>query len=178
MDILAFLDLVESSAVVGPVWHGSPHSFDEFRPGPARKLEMLSFGFHFFSDRAVAERYAFGDLRRKKTSGVLYEAKLSYTKQLDIERVVKKGEVLWSMVEELAPRMRHFTLDGVKACWLRNVLDGVPPARTEVVLRQWGFDLVKYKAIIRFLSGSSPNEAAAYIALNSSQINVVAKHLE
>lgn len=120
------------------LFHGTTKDFDRFRRGGHRRNQQLAFGIHFAEDRAFAELYAQGQ------NGRIIEASLDVRRLLDTTRLIREGSEDWQAVAALFRRTQHkpYVSDGLT----HLSLDIFDPARAERILRDLGYDGVRYEA--------------------------------
>ena len=149
------LDNAAKSAgyVVGPVFHGTSNGgFKEFAVARPRKNETLSFGIHFWRDKALAERYASDpDVARKggRTPEVR-EVYLAANNPLDVERIVEDGTPEFALAKQIAKKnfIACKNEAGVSIAYLKNNIDDAPAERTRLMLMEAGYDSILYKGDI------------------------------
>lgn len=185
----AFKNWFQSSKVVDAdgkplvVYHGTPKGgFEEFSWKPGRN-QQLGFGAHFSEDRTLSEGYASGQYTRtKKGKGQVYEVYLSIQKPLDATQIVKEGSPEYALAEKIMgkDKWRRFTSrdeDGLRSGYLQKALDGSDPKRVERILREAGYDGVKYEAIVTEGAGQHTRKvqsATSWVVFDKTQIKSVA----
>ncbi len=153
----AFRRWFRNSAVVNEagdpmvVYHGTTATFDAFKPF-YRKGEMLGFGVHFAEDVEIAAKYAFekGVSRRGKTPRLI-AAFLSVQNPLIADAIVREGSREFVLAKKLwtksfwAPQ----DADGVPCVFVQNAIDRTDSKRAEKLIRDAGYDGVRYMASLR-----------------------------
>lgn len=133
------------------VYHGTTASFDAFAPHH-RKGEMLGFGVHFAEDVELAAKYAFETgVARKGSSPRLIAAFLSVQSPLYGDSIVPEGTPEFALAKKLwtvrfwAPQ----DADGVPCVYVQNAIDKTDSKRAERLIRDAGYDGVRYMASLR-----------------------------
>jgi len=143
--------------VIGPVFHGTTRGgFSEFRLGPGRKNETLSFGVHFWYDKAMADRYAEDPLVRRSKSGTpeVKSAYLAIQNPLDAERIVEEGSPEFELLRKIAGRkfLSMKNESGIPIAYIKNNLDDAVPSRVHGMLIDAGYDGLLYSGDIGSVS--------------------------
>jgi hypothetical protein len=136
----------------------------------------MGFGTHVTPDPEFSSEYAIGNAARKGPSPNIMPLKVNLGNMLDANQIVKEGTEEFELAKKLAGK-RLFTQNdenGVKSVFLQNAIDSTSPARAYNILRDAGYDSVKYKAKIKTpLVGNAyipGREADAYTVLNPANI--------
>lgn len=174
-------DSITESSITA--YHGtSSGGFDAFKPN-YRRGEQLGFGIHFTTDEEFARRYAFDDkVARKGKSPMVYKVSLELNNVLDLDQIVKEGSPEFELGKKVAGRS-FFPVkdeDGKLAIYLQNAIDSSPNhKRTEKLIRDAGYDSVKYVSKIRTVGignyYASSGEAESYVVFEPSQVKIVDK---
>lgn len=135
------------------VYHGTTAGpFDAFRPF-YRKGEDLGFGIHFAEDVEFAAGYAFDEsVARKGKEPRLIAAFLSVQNVLNADAIVLEGSREFALAKKcwtvnfFAPQNEH----GVRGVWLQGAINRASdPKRAERLIRDAGYDGVRYKATLK-----------------------------
>lgn len=136
-------------AIVFPGWHGTPNGeFSEFKPN-IRKNEQLGFGIHAADNRSFAERYALMPRKiNKSNQPTLYQVEVGMENPLKADDVVIEGDPRFALAKKLAGQHFFSSKDenGVPATFLQNAIDATSPQRAERLIRDAGYDGVRYMA--------------------------------
>ena len=156
------------------VFHGTTASFDAFRPF-YRKNEDLGFGVHFATKPEFAGRYAFvSTTRRKGDSPKIIPVYLSAQKPLYSNQLAVEGTPEFALAKKLLPRLpRVSNENGLLVAWPQNAINQSSPKRAEKIIREAGYDGVRYAASVRqsFVSGTAViDESEAWIVFEPTQI--------
>ena len=162
------------------VYHGTTAGdFDAFRPN-YRKGEELGFGIHFAKDRDFAVKYAQDPtVARKGKSPKVYEVYLSIQRPLVADAIVIEGTPEFTLAKKLAGN-KLFTSpgeDGLLQAYMQNAIDHTTAPRAEKLIREAGYDGIRYEAQLstsewtgRGLSLARVASSRSYIVFNPSQI--------
>jgi len=159
------------------VYHGTTaEDFHSFRPN-IRKNEQLGFGIHHSEDPSFASRYANDPhTARKGKFPRVYASHLSIKNPLMADSFVKQGTPEFDLAKKLAGS-KFFTQkdeDGIPTVYLQNAIDSANPKIAEKLIREAGYDGVRYQArlIRQQLHGqySSAAQSPSWIVFDPSQI--------
>lgn len=133
------------------VYHGTTAgAFRCFEPR-YRKNEQLGFGIHFAVDREFAKRYATDPtVARRGKQPHVHETWLSAQRVLEAAALVKEGSAEFELAIKLAGRKLYIDRDehGVRCAWLQNAIDLSSAPRAERIIRDAGFDGIRYESRI------------------------------
>lgn len=168
--------VVDSRGRPLPVFHGTTAKFDAFRPF-YRKNEELGFGVHFAVKPEFAGRYAFvEETRRKGDSPQIIPAYLSVQRPLYSNQIVTEGTPEFALAKKFSPKQRLYMKSsetGLRYTWLQAVIDATSAKRAEKIIRDAGYDGVRYGAMIRKQTGyglAKVDESEAWIVFEPTQI--------
>lgn len=164
------------------VYHGTTAGeFEQFQPR-IRKNQDMGFGIHFAEDKGLAEQYATDPtVARPGKSPRVYTAQLSAKKPLIADQIVREGTPEFELAQKLAGKRLYTGTDesGAKVAYLQGAIDSTSPARAERLIREAGYDAVKYKATLRgqfnpaYGTYSKGTESDAWIVFDPNQIKIV-----
>ena len=148
------LQLDSSPNILG--WHGTTAPpFEQFKPN-IRKNEQLGFGIHFADDPEFAKEYALNELvaRRKGNNSRLYKAELATSNPLSAASLVQEGSPEFNLAKKLAGKSFFALKDdlGIPTAYLQNAIDATSPARAERLIRDAGYDAIRYNSRLGELS--------------------------
>jgi hypothetical protein len=157
-------------------YHGTTQDIEEFAP-KYRPQEQLGFGTHITTDPSFANEYATGGAARKGDSPNVMPLKARLGNVLSADEIVKEGSEEFALAKKLAGRKFFPVKDenGVLAVYMQNAIDATNPKRAEKLLRDAGYDSVKYKSKItgRPMPGGQYSvgpQAESYTVLNPNQL--------
>lgn len=157
------------------VHHGTRASFETFRPHHRRK-EMVGFGIHFAEKASFAERYALDEnIPRRGKAPRTIAALLSIQRPLLADRIISERDPEFALVRQLGKHFGHPD-GGVLHGYLQHALDLAPPERTERVLRDAGYDGVRYVSTLAGSSGQGRyriDESVSWVVFDPSQVRVL-----
>lgn len=149
------------------LYHGSQKKFDRFQVGKYSEDSQLGFGIHFTPDKEFAAKYG----------KYVYRARVKYSRMLDTTELAKPGTPEWEMADELLRGVRHPLLQHFRDRGMMPIaLDATSARRAERLVREHGFDLVKYEARVTRHSGVRPTllaRAEAYVVLDPEQVEIL-----
>jgi hypothetical protein len=167
------------------MYHGTRQgNFDQFIPH-YRRNEQLGFGIHFTPDESFANRYAYDDATAHKgRNPYVHKVELLMNNTLDANQIVYEGTPEFELAKKLAgQKFRCFSSKderGIPGVYLQSCIDATNPKRAEKIIREIGYDSVKYNAKILNHSGNVGYagqipvnliaEAPTYIVFSPSQI--------
>ncbi|CAB4167311.1 ParB/Sulfiredoxin [uncultured Caudovirales phage] len=133
------------------VFHGTTQpDIKVFKP-KIRPKEQLGFGTHVTVDPEFASEYAIGDVARRGPSPNVMPLKAKLGNVLDATKIVEEGTPEFVLAQKLAGK-KLFTqknADGIRTAYLQNAIDSTSPKRAQQIIRDAGFDSVKYNAEIK-----------------------------
>jgi hypothetical protein len=150
-------------------YHGSPRKFDRFNAGKFKTGSQLGFGIHFTESPDFAAKYG----------RYIYKVRLSYTKMLDSSQVYAKGTPEFDLGIELyrGSRQAHMGVYFKEKGVTPICLDCASPKRAVDILRKYGFDCVRYNAVVTQRVSPSHfrrvGEAVSYVVLDPDQIEIL-----
>ena len=154
------------------VYHGTEAKVDftKFKTHYSPK-EQLGFGIHFTPDTNFVSLYA------TDKGGRVIPGYIKIDNLLDADAIVKQGTVEYELAEKIvAHTKRRLSIvkdeSGVPSVYLQNVLDLTSPKRAERIVRESGYDGIKYLAEYgtQELRGANiSNEAVSYIVFEPDQ---------
>ena len=191
----AFQAWFEGSEVTDPegrpllVYHGTMSDFEVFRPH-YRRSEQMGFGMHFTSDNGMASDYAGGEAARQPRGGAprLLEGFLQVRSPLNAEWVGPKGTPEHALARALYPK-----IDTIRTAYLHKQANGLVVERigismswalsealagkgggkrVERILREAGYDGVRYTAVITTISKPT-RWVRCWIALDPRQFKSI-----
>lgn len=158
-----------------PVWHASPHAFDEFtldHLGSGEGSQAFGHGLYFAGDKGVADGYAnlftgrlFSGERDPTGPAFLYESRLNTSPENIIDLSRTYGEQ--------PPRVQQFMRDLYGQQRLpRTASTRVVGPREAQRARDAGFDALEYRAGSLFNNGEDLSEAKNYVVLNPDRVQM------
>jgi hypothetical protein len=150
-------------------YHGSPRKFDRFNAGKFKTGSQLGFGIHFTERMDFAAKYG----------RYVYKVRLSYTRMLDSSQVYAKGTPEFDLGIELyrGSRQAHMGVYFKEKGVTPICLDCASPKRAVDILRKYGFDCVRYNAVVTQRVSPSHfrrvGEAVSYVVLDPDQIEIL-----
>jgi hypothetical protein len=154
------------------VFHGTTQpDIKVFKP-KIRPREQLGFGTHVTVDPEFASEYAIGEVARRGPSPNVMPLKAKLGNVLDATKIIEEGTPEFVLAQKLAGK-KLFTqknVDGVRTAYLQNAIDSTSPKRAQQIIRDAGFDSVKYNAEIKSISGphgyTKGRSAESYVILD------------
>lgn len=167
------------------VYHGTTaEEFNEFKP-KNRAGEQLGFGIHFAESKNLADEYSTGESARKlRKSGTarVESVYLQSKKPLDATAIVKDGTPEFALAKKLAGNrlMTQTDSDGKKIAYMQGSIDATSGKRAEKLIREAGYDSVKYEASIISPSGGGRyiqgEKSISYVVFESKQVKSAANN--
>ena len=168
--------VVDSRGKPLAVFHGTTAAFDAFRPF-YRKNEDLGFGVHFATKPEFAGRYAFIEgTRRKGSNPRVIPVYLSVRRPLYSDQIVVEGTPEFALARRLSTQQRWYPKNsetGLRSAWLQNVINSTSSERAEKIIREAGYDGVRYHANVRQATGYGAamiDDSDAWIVFEPTQI--------
>jgi hypothetical protein len=167
--------VVDSRGKPLAVFHGTTAAFDAFRPF-YRKNEDLGFGVHFATKPEFAGRYAFIEgTRRKGSNPRVIPVYLSVQRPLYSNQIVVEGTPEFELARKISSRSTWYMKNelGLRTAWLQNVINSTTSQRAEKLIRDAGYDGVRYAATIRqarYGGAMAIDESPAWIVFEPTQI--------
>jgi len=168
-------------AIVFPGWHGTPNGeFSVFRPN-IRKNEQLGFGIHAADNRSFAERYALSPRKSvKNAKPTLYQVEAEMENPLKADEIVMESDPRFALAQKLAGQRFFSSKDekGIPATFLQNAIDATSPQRAERLIRDAGYDGIRYMARYGNVNpgGTSANiaeKSPASLVFTPEQIKII-----
>lgn len=160
------------------IYHGTrAGEFDEFKPN-IRKGEQLGFGVHFATEKSFADKYASDDMiARKGKSPQVYAVYVNGRNPLIADSVVTEGSLEFSLAKKLAGN-KLFTIrdeNGKMTAYMQNAIDATSAQRAEAVIREAGFDVIRYQSRIgsQGVGARITAKGESWIAFTPTQIKSV-----
>ena len=157
------------------VYHGTKTGgFTEFKPN-SRRGEQLGFGVHFAEDKALADRYATDpDLARKGKTPDTYAVFLSIKNPLFADSVAVEGSKEFALAQALAGS-KMFTVkdeNGHRTAYVQHAIDAASPARAERLVREAGYDGIRYLASVgtRGVGARTTAKSVSWVVFSPTQI--------
>jgi hypothetical protein len=138
-------------------YHGTTSPDIESFRQTLRPKEQLGFGTHVTVDPAFANEYAIGGSARTGTSPNIMPLRVNPGKVLDATAIVEQGTPEFALAKKLAgPRLlTQKNENGVPVAYLQAAIDATNPKRAQQLIRDAGYDSVKYEA--RIVGGVAPS---------------------
>ena len=161
-----------------PVFHGTRKEFDAFKPKYVNR-NQLGFGIHFTREKSFAAQYAEGK------GGHLVSAVLHVHSVLDADRIVLEGSKEYDLAKQLAGKKFYSDFmqegrTGPRGTYLQNAIDATSPQRAEKLIRDAGYDCIRYtsKMVGAASNGyqSQGAKATSYVVFDPEKIEIVDKH--
>lgn len=149
------------------VYHGSPNEFGEFRAakgGARTPRRQLDFGVHGTEDRSFADKFG----------RYLYTLRFTWEDLLDATQVYEKGTREFELGVALykgtpmAHNGHYFRMKGITPI----ALDVTSSARAMRLLKEYGFDAVKYNAVVT-RGQHRVADAVSYVVLDPEQVEIL-----
>lgn len=173
------MKLLEVNGEPVRVYHGTTRQFDEFKPKFTRGMQ-LGFGIHFASDIEFARHYAGGVASRRGRNGRIIAAHLAVKSLLDADSIVDEGSAEFALAEKLyqGTGRRMYTQKneaGIAQAYFAHALDAASAQRAERLVREAGFDGIRYRA--RLMGGAHQagwlaihQEAESFLVFEGHQV--------
>jgi hypothetical protein len=158
----ASLSLDDDGKPVG-YYHGTTEAFEDFRPGKHKRKMQFGFGIHFTTDPEVASMYADELKTGKGKFPNVHKVNLDYNKLLDTTKMynAETDKDILEIHKELykgTGRSPYITKDGD---FVLNV-DVASPQKAERIIKERGYDAIKYDAVNVIPSGYGLRKGKTY----------------
>ncbi len=158
------------------VYHGTTADIGspEFKPYN-RKGEQLGFGIHFAVDAKFADKYASDpNIARKGPSPQIIPVYLNIRNPLIADAVVVEGTPEFALAEKMAGSKLFTVKDeqGRRTVYLQNAIDVTSPQRAEKLIREAGYDGVRYTSVIRGrgINAGATSKGQSWLVFRPEQI--------